>query len=77
MDCSPPGSPIHGILQARKLEWVAISFSIFTPVLCFIATLFAYAIVYNTTHHLTFTLDYTGIIIEVSAERSLSLESLT
>ena len=27
VDCSPPGSPIHGILQARILEWVAISFS--------------------------------------------------
>ena len=27
MDCSPPGSPVHGILQARTLEWVAISFS--------------------------------------------------
>ena len=27
MDCSLPGSPIHGILQARILEWVAISFS--------------------------------------------------
>ena len=27
MDCSPPGSPIPGILQARALEWVAISFS--------------------------------------------------
>ena len=27
MDYSPPGSSIHGILQARKLEWVAISFS--------------------------------------------------
>ena len=25
--CSPPGSSIHGILQARRLEWVAISFS--------------------------------------------------
>ena len=24
MDCSPPGSSVHGILQARKLEWVAI-----------------------------------------------------
>ena len=24
---SPPGSPIPGILQARTLEWVAISFS--------------------------------------------------
>ena len=27
MDCSLPGSSIHGILQARVLEWVAISFS--------------------------------------------------
>ena len=27
MDSSPPGSSIHGILQARILEWVAISFS--------------------------------------------------
>ena len=27
MDCSPVGSSVHGILQARILEWVAISFS--------------------------------------------------
>ena len=27
MDCSLPGSSIHGIFQARVLEWVAISFS--------------------------------------------------
>ena len=27
MDCSPPGFPVPGILQARTLEWVAISFS--------------------------------------------------
>ena len=27
MDCSLPGSSVHGILQARMLEWVAISFS--------------------------------------------------
>ena len=27
IDSSPPGSPIPGILQARTLEWVAISFS--------------------------------------------------
>ena len=27
MDCSPPGSSIHGSFQARVLEWVAISFS--------------------------------------------------
>ena len=26
MNCCPPGSSVHGILQARILEWVAISF---------------------------------------------------
>jgi len=26
-DCNPPGSSVHGILQARILEWVAISSS--------------------------------------------------
>ena len=27
MDCSPPGSSVHGIFQARVLEQVAIAFS--------------------------------------------------
>ena len=27
IDGSPPGSPVPGILQARTLEWIAISFS--------------------------------------------------
>ena len=27
MNCSPPDSSVHGILQARILEWVAIPFS--------------------------------------------------
>ena len=31
MDCSLPSSPVHGIFQARVLEWVAIAFS--TPAL--------------------------------------------
>ena len=30
MDCSPSGSSIHGIFQARVLEWVAIAFSLGT-----------------------------------------------
>ena len=29
MDCSPPGSSVHGIFQARVLEWGAIAFSDF------------------------------------------------
>ena len=31
MDCSPPGSSIHGIFQARVLEWGAIAFSALIP----------------------------------------------
>ena len=27
MDCSPPGSSVHGIFKARVLEWGAIAFS--------------------------------------------------
>ena len=27
MDCSPPGSSVHGIFQARVLEWGAVTFS--------------------------------------------------
>ena len=27
MDCSPPGPSVHGIFQARVLEWGAIAFS--------------------------------------------------
>ena len=27
MDCSLPGSSVHGILQARRLEWVPVPFS--------------------------------------------------
>ena len=30
-DCSPPGFSVHGILQARILEWVAIPFRSFRP----------------------------------------------
>ena len=30
MGCRPPGSSVHGILQARKLEWVAIPSSVVT-----------------------------------------------
>ena len=30
MDCSLPGSPIHGIFQARILGWGAIAFSLLT-----------------------------------------------
>ena len=31
MDCSLPGPSLHGIFQARVLEWVAIAFSVVFP----------------------------------------------
>ena len=34
MDWSPPGSSIHGIFQARVLEWDAIAFSNYTHYYC-------------------------------------------
>ena len=38
MDCSPPGSSVHGIFQARVLEWGAIAFS--TYVLLYVDKIF-------------------------------------
>ena len=35
MDCSPPGSPVPGILQARTLEWGAIAYSFAGHLQCF------------------------------------------
>ena len=34
MDCSPPGSSVHGIFQARVLEWGAVAFSGTNPREC-------------------------------------------
>ena len=34
VDCSPPGSSVHGILQAKILEWVAISYSKICVYIC-------------------------------------------
>ena len=33
MDCSLPGSSVHGIFQARVLEWGAIAFSMANPII--------------------------------------------
>ena len=33
MDCSLPGSSVHGIFQARVLEWGAIAFSVLYPIM--------------------------------------------
>ena len=49
MDCSPPGSSIHGIFQARVLEWVAIAFS------KHFSRLHIYALVYDISLSFWFT----------------------
>ena len=41
MDCSLPSSSVHGIFQARVLEWVAIAFSIFPSIQHFPMTQFS------------------------------------
>ena len=39
VDHGPPGSSVHGIFQARVLEWVAIAFSEATILLCQLSSL--------------------------------------
>ena len=50
MDCSLPGSSVHGILQARIQEWVAISFSIHYIIvfIYFFNVYFYFILLYNT-----------------------------
>jgi len=48
MDCSPPGSSVHGIFQARVLEWGAITFStcptLYDPIDCSLSDFSIYGI---------------------------------
>ena len=44
MNCSLPGSSVHGILQARVLEWVAIAFSKLHATPCLFMYLFLVAL---------------------------------
>jgi len=49
MDCSPLSSSVHGILQARTLEWVAISFSIYVYIHIYVhykACIYIYIYIY-------------------------------
>ena len=54
MDCSPPGSSVHGISQARLEEWVAISFS--TVDSSFVLNVIDYNLSYNPSVILMFKL---------------------
>ena len=42
MDCNPPGFSVHGVLQARILEWVSISFSRVHILLLLLLSLFSH-----------------------------------
>ena len=44
MDCSLPGSSIHGIFHARVLEWVAIGFSVLACEMSAIVQYFAHSL---------------------------------
>ena len=50
MDCSLPGFSVHGILQARTLEWVAIAFS----------NIYVCIYIYIYTHTYTYTYGFPG-----------------
>ena len=50
MDCSLPGSSVHGIFQARVLEWVAIAFSMATAEFSTLVALLSAAL---SQHHLS------------------------
>ena len=47
IDGSPPGSPVPGILQARTLEWVAISFSNISSIVACISHLQCYSVYFR------------------------------
>ena len=50
VDCSPPGSCVHGTLQARILEWVAISLGIFLTQESNLGLLHCRQILYHLSH---------------------------
>ena len=49
MDCSLPSSSVHGIFQARVLEWVAIAFSLPYALLYYILEVFAHSVQFSVT----------------------------
>ena len=79
IDCSPPGSSVHRILQARTLEWVAISFSMrsswsrdWTQVTCIAGRSFTY---WATKEDLkSFKLDFKGTQNENGQRYNVGLE---
>ena len=82
MDCSLPGSSVHGIFQARVLEWVAISFfrrsswpRDRTRVSCIVGRCFTiWAITLNTVQVPYFCLGNSTYLLQKRSTRSLGLK---
>ena len=70
MDCSLSGSSVHGIFQARVLEWIAISFSQFflSRYISFLTTSFSY---YKLNSNYFLNLMYVDIFPENALELPL------
>ena len=54
MDCSPPGSSVHGIFQARVLEWGAIAFSenyVYVSINMYLCTESYLKVIYQNAYH--------------------------
>ena len=93
MDCSLPGSSVHGIFQVRTLEWVGISFSrassppreqtqvshIAGRLFAFWATkqLVLFAQLFNGEKHLQFNVSIVQVNIELSVMNLISLLTVT
>ena len=56
MDCSPPGSSVHGIFQARVLEWGAIAFSDTIVSTVIIIYMYLYVYIYITKNIKVYTI---------------------
>ena len=67
MDCSPPGSSVHGILQARILEWIVIPFSRGSSQPKDQTWVFCPAGGFLTTGSLEKSLDYLLLLIDIRA----------
>ena len=61
MACSLPGSSVHGILQARILEWVAIAFSNMPMII-------PYVIIRDTHSDKKRLLSPTGILLDLGTQ---------
>ena len=80
VDCSPPGSPVHGILQARILEWVAMTSSRgssqprdWTQVSCIAGRFFT---IWTTREALLYNIFINNIVIAMAESKKNSRQDI-